>query len=213
MNKKFRFVSFVVYALCLAGIFCNRFTNFKTLGWNTYEILGILTIIICLTSANKKIIEPNNRIQNRRPIETLIIFLGLLVEVLIVILIDKILTSFYYTIILQNIVPLQALPVNQETLNTQKEAYPLRFYLSTLVAAPIMEESVFRYLPKNFITNKKVFIIVSSLLFAMPHVIDTPNWILYLPLYIIPAVYLGYKYWETDNILLNMFIHFMFNFV
>lgn len=213
MNKKFRFVAFIAYTLCLVAIFCNKFAIFADLSWKAYRILGLITSIICLTSAIKWLEEPINRIRKHRRIEVSINFLFLLTEILIVILINDRFCSAYHTIILQNVVPLLTVSVNQESLIAQKLAFPLKFYWNTLIVGPIMEESIFRYLPKKFISNKKVFLVVSSLLFAIPHVIDTPNWILYLPLYMIPSVYLGYKYWKTDNILLNIFIHFMFNLV
>lgn len=208
MNKRVRFVSFVLYAICLASIFCNAFTEFKELSWRVYTTLGTLTSSICIIFAVKNLNNSTNQFSKKRKIDN---FEEMLTEVLFIACINRIFSLFYCVVILQNLVPSQPLPINQELLDAERAAFPLKHYITALVVAPIREEALFRYLPKKFISNKIVFIIVSSFIFAMIHVFDTPNWFLYLPLYIIPSIYLGYKYWETDNILMNMFIHSVFN--
>lgn len=206
MKKNFRYISLALYIICILAIFNNRYgTVGRSLGWLVYVIIGTVVAGVVINVQTYKAINNHETSMDFNDI------LNFLVEVLLVILIEKIFTVLYFKLVLSNIVPNQILPVNQENVNSVKKATPLIYYLKVYLFGPFMEEGVFRYLPSKFISNKKVFVIVSSYFFALAHVFDTPLWILYLPLYMISSLYLGYKYSQTENLAHNILIHSLFN--
>lgn len=79
---------------------------------------------------------------------------------------------------------------------------------------PICEELAFRASLKDAIKNKKVFIIITSLLFALAHIYSsytTPTDLLYIFPYFSMGYALGYVYSKTDNILCNISVHVFHN--
>lgn len=82
------------------------------------------------------------------------------------------------------------------------------------ILGPICEELAFRASFKNAIKNKKLFIYITSLLFALAHIISSYTGLTDL-LYIIPYFSmghaLGYVYSESDNILCNISVHIFHN--
>lgn len=79
---------------------------------------------------------------------------------------------------------------------------------------PICEELAFRASFKKAIKNKKVFVIVTSFLFAFAHIYSsytTPTDLLYIFPYFAMGFALGYTYSKTDNILCSILIHVFHN--
>lgn len=78
---------------------------------------------------------------------------------------------------------------------------------------PILEEITFRLEFKKNIKNKKVFLLVSSISFALLHILSTTKLIELL--YIIPYLILGFTfskiYIKTDNLLSSIIAHILHN--
>lgn len=86
----------------------------------------------------------------------------------------------------------------------------------SLIYAPIVEECLFRGLLKKGFKNDKIFVIVSSTVFGILHVmfLET-NLMLYLYsiIYIMVGYFLAKTYAKTDNIVASIFTHFMWNMI
>ena len=104
---------------------------------------------------------------------------------------------------------------NEETVRGLIDKYPLYMTFQVMLYAPITEELIFRKSIKDFITNKKLYIIISGLIFGGLHVITsiTSNPLSYL--YLIPYCSLGfvfaYLYQKTDNIFSTTVAHSFHN--
>lgn len=82
------------------------------------------------------------------------------------------------------------------------------------ILGPICEELAFRASFKNAIRNKKVFIIITSFLFALAHISSsytTPTDLLYIFPYFFMGYALGYIYSKTDNVMCNISVHIFHN--
>ncbi len=62
---------------------------------------------------------------------------------------------------------------NQSAIELLTGSAPAMMIISTVVLAPILEETIFRGAIRKVMKNKKVFITVSGLLFGLMHVIDS----------------------------------------
>ena len=103
---------------------------------------------------------------------------------------------------------------NEEAIRTTLEKAPLYMFFSSVIFAPFTEEMVFRLSIKRIITNKKIFIITSGLIFGGLHVIGNINTIydiLYIIPYATPGIAFAYMLEKTDNIFVPMGIHFLHN--
>lgn len=100
---------------------------------------------------------------------------------------------------------------NQQELNSM----PIEVTaILAIVIAPFLEEIMFRGLLKKILGNTKLYLIASSIIFGLLHVMFVEeNWISYL--YIIPYAMLGFLfakvYSKTDNIFTNIFMHCAWN--
>lgn len=98
---------------------------------------------------------------------------------------------------------------NRELLFNNKLIY------STILCIfiPILEEITFRLEFKKNIKNKKVFLLISSITFALLHILSTTKLIELL--YIIPYLILGITfskiYLKTDNLLSSIIAHILHN--
>lgn len=100
---------------------------------------------------------------------------------------------------------------NQEQINSLPIAVTA---IMAILIAPFIEELMFRGFIKKIIGNGKLFIVVSSLVFGLVHIMfKEENLINYL--YIIPysviGCFLASIYNKTDNIFTNMFAHCIWN--
>lgn len=102
---------------------------------------------------------------------------------------------------------------NQIRVNTDFYSDPFVQSLLIIVFAPILEECIFRYLPSRFIKNGILYVVISSVIFAGMHVINYPNALYYIWFYLPTALYFGYRYYKTKDLLVTISIHCFNNFI
>jgi len=109
---------------------------------------------------------------------------------------------------------------NEENNRSLLEIYPVYMALSISILAPIVEELTFRGDFKEAFKNKKIFILITSLIFAGIHVFNGHNLSYFISnpiqfLYFIPygalSVALASMYVKTDNVYTSIVIHSMHN--
>ena len=106
--------------------------------------------------------------------------------------------------------------VNEESVRELIDKVPLYMLFNVSIYAPFTEELVFRKSFKDFIDDKKTYILVSGLVFGGIHIISSLTNLAGL-LYIVPYGALGIifakLYRETDNIFSTISIHSLHNFI
>ena len=103
---------------------------------------------------------------------------------------------------------------NETTIRNEFQIFPLYTFISAVILAPILEESVFRLGFRSIISNDFLFITISSLVFGGLHLISTPFnelFPLYLLSYCSCGIAFAYMLKKTNNIFVPMFFHFMHN--
>lgn len=103
---------------------------------------------------------------------------------------------------------------NQIALQNSFNSNPVFIAILAMFYAPIAEELMFRGVFRKFIKNKKLFIIVSGVVFGLMHVIDDSKTLAefsYVFVYSILGIYLAGIYAKTNNLCTNIFMHFMQN--
>lgn len=103
---------------------------------------------------------------------------------------------------------------NQIALQNLFNSNPVFIVILAMFYAPIAEELMFRGVFRKFIKNKKLFIIVSGVVFGLMHVIDDSKTLAefsYVFVYSILGIYLAGIYAKTNNLCTNIFMHFMQN--
>ena len=102
---------------------------------------------------------------------------------------------------------------NEEAIQKLISATPIFAILLTTLFAPIIEEMIFRKNLQDCFKNKKIFMILSRLIFGFIHVMGTSNYLEYL--LIIPYGALGVSFAhtlnETDNIYPSIMMHAIHN--
>ena len=162
----------------------------------------IIILITCLINKNK--LKENLKDFKKKYNEYLSKYLKLYIITLIIMMISN--------LIINNIT--NQIAGNEEAIRTTFNKAPFYMFTSAVIFAPFMEEMVFRNSLKNIITNKKIFIIASGLIFGGLHVIGNINTIydiLYIIPYGTPGIAFAYMLTKTDNILVPMGIHFLHN--
>lgn len=103
---------------------------------------------------------------------------------------------------------------NETTIRNEFNVFPIFTFISAVILAPILEESVFRLGFRAIISNDFLFITISSLIFGGLHLLGTPINEL-LPLYLLSycscGIAFAYMLKKTNNIFVSMFFHFMHN--
>ena len=102
-------------------------------------------------------------------------------------------------------------PENQTSVVNQFYQSPIINSIMIIIIGPVLEEVVFRYLPYQFICNKKIYVIVSALVFASMHVVDDSNALYYVWAYMGDALYFGYRYYKTKDLRVTISIHIFNN--
>lgn len=102
---------------------------------------------------------------------------------------------------------------NQESVINLFNDYPLSTFISAALLAPICEEAIFRKNFKNTFTNKWLFSWITGLVFSLFHIlsISSLSELIYFPVYLSFGIYLGYIYYESDNILVSLKYHIINN--
>lgn len=106
------------------------------------------------------------------------------------------------------------LSTNETTIRNEFQIFPIYTFISAVLLAPVLEESVFRLGFRSIIANDTLFITISSLVFGSLHLLGTPINKL-LPLYLLSycscGIAFAYMLKKTNNIFVSMFFHFMHN--
>lgn len=109
-----------------------------------------------------------------------------------------------------------SMPENEQAVREALKMSPLFIAFSAIIDAPIAEEMIFRKTLYDMIKNKKVYVVVSGLLFGTFHILGVATSI-YSWLYIIPYAALGmafaYAVTKTNNIITSMCLHAFHNFI
>ena len=103
---------------------------------------------------------------------------------------------------------------NQIALQNLFNSNPVFIAILAMFYAPIAEELMFRGVFRKFIKNKKLFVIVSGVVFGLMHVIDDSKTLAefsYVFVYSILGIYLAGIYAKTNNLCTNIFMDFMQN--
>lgn len=103
-----------------------------------------------------------------------------------------------------------ALPLNEEANRELIKIMPLYMIISTTIVAPISEELAFRGSFKDVFNNKIAYSIFTAFIFGFFHVVFMGDYINIIP-YAAFGFFLGFTYYETDNILVTMSIHSFHN--
>lgn len=110
--------------------------------------------------------------------------------------------------------PNMAGPNNQELIVEMFKQHPIYTFILSVILAPIIEELVFRFGFKHIFTNKHVFILISGLIFGAFHIIgsyETLSDLLYIIPYSIPGLIFAKVYYESKNVFITMWLHFVHN--
>lgn len=97
--------------------------------------------------------------------------------------------------------------VNQTSVEQALYEEPIPNLMIVIIFAPILEEILFRFLPYIFIKNSVVYILVSSVVFGLMHVINDPNPLYYIWFYMIDSLYYGYRYYKTKDVFVTISLH------
>lgn len=103
---------------------------------------------------------------------------------------------------------------NQEAINTIFTKAPLYIIISSVIFAPLVEETVFRLSIRNMFQNDKLFIFISGLVFGAVHVVGSfESWIdlIYIIPYSMPGFVFAYTLVKSKNIFVPMSLHFFHN--
>ena len=102
---------------------------------------------------------------------------------------------------------------NEEAVQTIISSFPIAALFMTTLFAPIIEELIFRKSLQDAISIKKLFPLLSGLIFGYIHVMGASNILEYL--LIIPYGSLGYAFGyilnKTDNIYCTIMMHMIHN--
>jgi len=103
---------------------------------------------------------------------------------------------------------------NQDAINAIFTQAPLYIIISSVIFAPLVEETVFRLSIRNMFQNDKLFIFISGLVFGAVHVVGSfENWIdlIYIIPYSMPGFVFAYTLVKSKNIFVPMSLHFFHN--
>ena len=110
--------------------------------------------------------------------------------------------------------------IAKDTANNQNLVEQLPLFLSlplAIIYAPIVEEVLFRGCIRRFITNDKVFIVVSGIIFGLLHTVFAETKVLNIFVLALPYGFMGsflaYIYVKTNNIFSNITCHALNNMV
>lgn len=102
-------------------------------------------------------------------------------------------------------------PANETHINESFGDAVIFNTILLIFIGPIYEEFIFRLLPYKFIKNKTLYIVISALIFAGIHVINDTKAFYNIWFYLPTALYLGYRYYKTNDLLVTISIHSLNN--
>lgn len=198
----------IVYIIYVSAIVINKFSKSYNVSVMTASIMYTISIIVSIIVIKEQISKL------RRPkitsMEEISKILTKVIDYIYILAIIAVISGIWRYII-SNYTMLKPTTVNQETVDTFKNSYYLIYKIDSIIITPILEECMNRYLPFQFIRNKKLYVVISAIIFAGLHVIDTPYALLYLPLYLPLSLYLGYVFYKTENIFKTIAMHSIYN--
>ena len=106
---------------------------------------------------------------------------------------------------------------NEQGVRDMLDIEPLYTFISAVILAPLLEESIFRLAIRKIIPHQKwIFILVSGLFFGLLHVIGNvdvwTDWLYLLP-YSVPGLVFAYTSTKSNNIFVPISLHFIHNFI
>lgn len=164
-------------------------------------IIDCLLIIVSIYAFRSELKSGLKSIFNKKTL--LSIFVGF-----IVILIIQAVSSA----ILSNLLSVQSPVAILQSLMLKK--YPIYMIFLMLIFSPIVEEITFRSCFRSIISNKFVFVGLSSVIYAvlsMMSALEMSNSLLYLIPSILNAVIYSVLYLKRDNIVEPIILHFLVN--
>lgn len=105
---------------------------------------------------------------------------------------------------------------NQEAVNNILKQAPGYMIISSVIFAPILEESIFRLSIRKMFKTDKIFIIMSGFVFGSMHVIGSFSNLqdlIYIIPYSIPGFVFAYTLVKSKNIFVPISLHFFHNFI
>lgn len=110
--------------------------------------------------------------------------------------------------------PSSVISANQQAINEVKRLVPvLLMWFTMCIAAPIMEETIFRLAVFKLILpgKDKTALVVSTILFALAHMQTEVTKFIAWPPYLIMGFILGYLYYKTKKIEVSTTVHMLWN--
>lgn len=199
-KKILSFILAFLYIFLFLIIYIILNSLFQSISPLISEILSSLTIIIgYIILKRDELKEDFKNIKNTHYKSNIILFL-------IVFAITEICTLIFPKIF-------NIMITNQNNIVNNLETMPVITFIKSCLLAPIYEEILFRKNFKNSFNNKWLFIIVTSLLFASLHCLTIKSMIelVYFPLYFLLGGFLGYIYYNDNNILTSIKYHMLNN--
>ncbi len=95
------------------------------------------------------------------------------------------------------------------------DVLPIWYLISNaVIMGPILEEFIYRGIPRRFIKNKIIFIIFSAIIFGISHVFIEENFVnalVNMIPYSVMGGFFAYIYASTENITNNILCHIVYN--
>ena len=104
---------------------------------------------------------------------------------------------------------------NETAIRNELNSSPLIIAIIFIFLAPISEELIFRFNFRNTLKTPKRRYIITSILFALMHIVVSTEliFLLYLIPYLFLSLGLGYSYYTSDNIFMSIIIHIFHNLI
>jgi uncharacterized protein len=196
------FIIYLVLQVYFSLIGLKILENATSLSHLIFEIIKYLIIIIILIFLNK--IDLKKEIKDFKLNYKK--YLKLILSIWLIGFILMIISNYFIT-------KTNTLPNNELSVRTYINSKFIESLITTVIMAPILEEITYRYSISK-IKNKYLYLIISTLLFAMMH-INLEN-ISELP-FLIPYSCLGlsfsFIFYKTKNILASITAHALHNYV
>jgi len=198
----FVYSSFQILPLSLMGLDYNNMSlTSKVVYLLLYELIYILILILIYNKtfvSNFKDFFKNFKDYIKKYMEYWALAFGLMIV-----------SNFVITSILPD-----AVATNQENINSILGVAPFYMIVSAVIYAPFLEETIFRLSIRKFVSNDKLFIFLSGIIFGALHVISSFNSIIdliYIIPYSIPGFVFAYTLVKSKNIFVPMSLHFFHN--
>ena len=178
MKKELKtFISFIVYSfLPYIIVYLYKFLPYKKDIPNEMDLLIIINTVLDIVFfvifiLLSKDIFKNNKKLNDGSKDRISENVALIIHVSIMFYIAKIASAMLVGF-LTYIFKLDTLSINQQVVEATFKSAPLVMFITGTFLAPVVEELVFRGAVRRIIKNKKVFVIVSGLIFGLVHVLE-----------------------------------------